>query len=158
MRSNISFLMMMFVSSNAFSPSISSFFYNPKELRQVSSRPDVKKVSSEKRRYIIDIDGTICTKTNSDYCMSEPIYENIDAFNKLFEYGHEVHYWTSRGALSGKNWDVLTVKQLNSWNVKYHTINMGKPHYDVWIDDKAINSRVFCDREEDPNTFEGINY
>ena len=56
-----------------------------------------------------------------------------------------MHYWTSRGALSKKNWDKLTVKQLLSWGVKYHTINMGKPHYDVWIDDKAINVKHFCD-------------
>ena len=94
MRSNISFLMMMFVSSNAFSPSISSFFYSPKELRQVSCSPDVKEIFPDKRRYIIDIDGTICTKTKSDYYMCEPICENIDKFNKLFEQGHEAVSYT----------------------------------------------------------------
>jgi hypothetical protein len=50
---------------------------------------------------------------------------------------------TVRGAYSGKNWDDFTVNQLESWDVKYHTINMGKPHYDVWIDDKAINANDF---------------
>ena len=60
-----------------------------------------------------------------------------------------MHYWTARGALSGINWDEFTVQQLESWNVKYDSINMGKPHYDVWVDDKAINARDFCDSIED---------
>ena len=98
-----------------------------------------------KKRYIIDIDGTICTKTNSDYPNSKPIFDNIDVFNMLYEKGHEVHYWTARGANSGLNWDEFTVKQLNEWNVRYDSINMGKPHYDVWIDDKAFNAQYFCD-------------
>ena len=25
------------------------------------------------------------------------------------------------------------------WGVKYNTLNIGKMHYDYWIDDKAIN-------------------
>ena len=61
----------------------------------------------------------------------------------MYDNGHEVHYWTARGANSGKNWDKLTIKLLEAWNVKYTSINMGKPHYDVWIDDKAINAEDF---------------
>ena len=89
--------------------------------------------------YVIDIDGTICDTKNSDYNNSIPKKENIKLFNNLYEEGHEVHYWTARGANSGKNWDDLTVEQLISWGVKYTSINLGKPHYDVWIDDKSIN-------------------
>ena len=33
----------------------------------------------------------------------------------------------------------LTVQQLKDWNVKYHELIMGKPSYDVIIDDKAYN-------------------
>tara|TARA_A100001015_G_scaffold300380_1_gene385712 strand:+ start:1374 stop:1784 length:411 start_codon:yes stop_codon:yes gene_type:complete len=131
--------------SNGYSVRYSNYFNSPKKLSKLSREPCIKKEKSDKRIYIIDIDGTICTKTKSDYISCEPITENIDIFNRLFEHGHEVHYWTARGALSGKKWDELTIKQLDSWNVKYNSINMGKPHYDVWIDDKAINSRVFCD-------------
>tara|TARA_B100001027_G_scaffold211661_1_gene180112 strand:- start:3550 stop:3960 length:411 start_codon:yes stop_codon:yes gene_type:complete len=131
--------------SNGYSVRYSNYFNSPKKLSKLSREPRIKKEKSDKRIYIIDIDGTICTKTKSDYISCEPITENIDIFNRLFEQGHEVHYWTARGALSGKKWDELTIKQLDSWNVKYNSINMGKPHYDVWIDDKAINSRVFCD-------------
>jgi len=138
-------LLMMLWYSNGYSVRYSNYFNSPKKLSKLSREPRIKKEKSDKRIYIIDIDGTICTKTKSDYISCEPITENIDIFNRLFEQGHEVHYWTARGALSGKKWDELTIKQLDSWNVKYNSINMGKPHYDVWIDDKAINSRVFCD-------------
>ena len=92
---------------------------------------------------MIDIDGTICNKTNSDYLNCNPRKDKIDLFNRLYNNGHEVHYWTARGANSGKNWDDLTIEQLELWDVKYNTINMGKPHYDVWIDDKAINVEDF---------------
>ena len=97
-------------------------------------------VNSNPIKYLIDIDGTICTKTNSDYLTYLPRKDKITLFNQLYDCGHEIHYWTARGANSGINWDELTIEQLDSWNVKYHSINMGKPHYDVWVDDKAINS------------------
>jgi predicted AAA+ superfamily ATPase len=93
--------------------------------------------------YLIDIDGTICNTKNSEYLKSEPIFENIVKFNKLFEQGHEVHYWTARGINSGKKHDILTYEQLNRWGVQYSSINIGKPHYDHWIDDKAINPDEF---------------
>ena len=120
-----------------------SLFTNNNGFRQIAIR-NQKIINKNKLRYIIDIDGTICTKTKSDYPKTNPIYENIDLFNQLYEKGHEIHYWTARGAISGKNWDKLTIKQLENWGVHYNTINMGKPHYDVWIDDKAINARHFC--------------
>jgi hydroxymethylpyrimidine pyrophosphatase-like HAD family hydrolase len=122
-----------------------AFLQQNRGFRQVANRPPSNNIPSDKKVYIIDIDGTICSKTNSDYTSANPIFENIDKFNYLYEKGHQIHYWTARGALSGKNWDAFTVKQLKSWNVKYNTINMGKPHYDVWIDDKAINVHHFCD-------------
>ena len=115
---------------------------NKNFFRQISVHEKISKPN--KLKYMIDIDGTICTKTNSDYLNSKPIYNNIEVFNNLYEKGNEIHYWTSRGALSGKNWDELTICQLDSWGVKYNSINMGKPHYDVWVDDKAYNAKHFC--------------
>tara|TARA_Y100000389_G_C17437714_1_gene506572 strand:+ start:533 stop:874 length:342 start_codon:yes stop_codon:yes gene_type:complete len=106
-------------------------------VRKVASRNH--KANPTSKSYIIDIDGTICNTENSNYPCSIPIIENIETFNQLYRDGHEVHYWTARGALSCKNWDKFTVRQLERWNVLYTSINMGKPHYDVWIDDKAIN-------------------
>ena len=65
--------------------------------------------------------------------------KKIKILNKLYEDGNEINYWTARGAMSGQNWDDFTINQLNRWNVKYTTINMDKPHYDLWIDDKTIH-------------------
>ena len=112
-----------------------------------TKRQGIRKIATDNRlpnsnckKYMIDIDGTICFTRNSDYHNSFPFQHNIDIFNKLYEKGHEVHYWTARGANSGKDWDDFTIEQLKKWNVKYTSINMDKPHYDVWIDDKAINA------------------
>lgn len=35
----------------------------------------------------------------------------------------------------------LTKSDLNEWGVKFHELVMGKAHYDLLIDDKAMNSR-----------------
>jgi len=120
-----------------------SFILN--KFREISHHIRSDNKVPHSRRYIIDIDGTICTKTDSDYPNCTPLYDNIEIFNQLYSLGHEIHYWTARGEISGKNWDEITLSQLKSWGVKYDTINMGKPHYDVWVDDKAVNTRMFCD-------------
>ena len=36
-----------------------------------------------------------------------------------------------------------TLKQLNDWGCKFTELRMGKPAYDLFIDDKNINSEVF---------------
>lgn len=101
---------------------------------------DNKIYNNNCKKYMIDIDGTVCYTKNSDYLNSVPFQYNIDIFNKLYDDGNQVHYWTARGANSGKNWDSLTIEQFKKWNIKYTSINMDKPHYDFWIDDKAINA------------------
>jgi hypothetical protein len=38
----------------------------------------------------------------------------------------------------------LTQEQLAKWGAKYHELDVGnKPHYDIWIDDKAFWSEDF---------------
>jgi hypothetical protein len=94
-------------------------------------------------KYMVDIDGTICYTNNSKYENSEPDFERIAHFNSLYDKGHEIHYWTARGANSGFDWKKLTIRQLNEWGVKYTTLQFGKPHYDIWIDDKAQNDKHY---------------
>jgi hypothetical protein len=94
----------------------------------------------EKKVYYIDIDGTICTLvSNGDYSSAEPFMERIEEYNKLFEAGNEVVYWTARGATTGLDWTVVTKFQFKKWGVKHNKLKLGKPHYDVFIDDKSIN-------------------
>lgn len=91
-------------------------------------------------KYLVDIDGTICAGTEKgNYPEGKPMVDRIAHFNKLYDEGHEIHYWTARGSGSGKNWYDLTLQQLKEWGVKFHSFNTGKPSYDIWIDDKAVN-------------------
>ena len=92
---------------------------------------------------VVDIDNTICTKTDGDYINAQPHVERIEKINKLYDDGHTITYWTARGMNSGKDWADLTHSQLELWGCKYHHLHMKKPSYDLWIDDKAINSEEY---------------
>lgn len=89
----------------------------------------------------IDIDDTICDKNGMDYSLAIPKYENIDKVNRLFDDGNNtIIMWTARGTMTGINWFETTHNQLIKWGVKFHELRMGKPAYDLLIDDKALNS------------------
>ena len=92
---------------------------------------------------MVDIDGTICYTNGNNYESSEPRYDRIKRLNKLYDEGNEIHYWTARGAKSGKDWTEFTKRQLGEWGVKSTSIRLGKPHYDKWIDDKAIDAEEY---------------
>lgn len=93
--------------------------------------------------YYVDIDNTICYTEKTNYKSSKPIYSRIEVINKLYDLGHTIIYWTARGSQSGIDWSELTVSQLDSWGCKRTDIKFGKPSYDLFIDDKAIESRIF---------------
>ena len=101
--------------------------------------------------YFVDIDDTICVK-NDDSCInyenSEPIKERIKLINKLYDNGHTIIYWTARGTGTGIDWAEVTQKQFTNWGVKYHELRFGKPIYDLFIDDKNINSETFFNKGE----------
>jgi mannose-6-phosphate isomerase-like protein (cupin superfamily) len=92
-------------------------------------------------RIFLDIDNTICKTGEGEdkYYKSIPIKERIDKANKLYDEGHNLTYWTARGGNSGIDWKELTIKQLNEWECKYHELIMGKPAFDLFIDDKCCN-------------------
>jgi len=94
-------------------------------------------------KYIIDIDNTICKTFDSQYPLSQPMMDRINKINQLYRDGHTIVYWTARGGRSGIDWTELTKKQLDQWGCLYHEIRLGKPSYDIWIDDKAINSEDY---------------
>ena len=90
----------------------------------------------------VDIDETICI-SNGDYENAKPIYDRIAKINKLYDDGNTITYCTARGTTTGINWYALTVHQLYEWGCKCHELRMGKPAYDLFIDDKVINSQEF---------------
>jgi len=95
----------------------------------------------------VDIDETICTHRETegprDYSKASPLFKRIDKINKLFDEGNVIIYWTARGTVTGIDWTETTQQQLNNWGAKHHDLKLGKPHYDLFIDDKNINSETF---------------
>lgn len=87
----------------------------------------------------VDIDETICSFTDGDYNIAQPLTTNIERINSLFDNGHTIVYWTARGTKTGINWYNTTLNQLSKWGCKYHELRMGKPTYDVLICDKTLN-------------------
>jgi mannose-6-phosphate isomerase-like protein (cupin superfamily) len=104
----------------------------------------------------IDIDSTICntdeTKGVDKYTHSTPIYERIEKANRLYDEGNIVTYWTARGSLSNNNYEELTKNQLKEWGCKYHKLLLGKPSYDLYIDDKSHNVDAFWPLERKSKT------
>lgn len=96
----------------------------------------------------IDIDDTIChLKIAGNYESAYPINGAVDKVNKLYEEGHHIVFWTARGTVSGIDWEPLCKRQLREWGFKYHELKMGKPAYDVFIDDKNVNSKHWLNDE-----------
>ena len=99
------------------------------------------------KTYAFDIDGVICTSSDSDYSNSLPNKAAIEKINKLYSAGNKIIIFTAR-FMGRTNNNIEKAKQLGyeetliqlkSWNVKFHQLFMGKPSYDVLIDDKAFN-------------------
>mgnify|MGYP001180214076 FL=1 len=92
----------------------------------------------------VDIDETICiSPEDRDYTKAQPIEKNIKKINNLYDNGNKIVYWTARGTGSGIDWRETTEIQFSEWGVKFHELHFGKPIYDLFIDDKNINSERF---------------
>lgn len=95
--------------------------------------------------YCFDIDNTICATDEGDYKSSIPGKDQIAIINDLYERGNTIILHTARN----KNFTELTKNQLDRWAVKYHTLILGKPFADLYIDDRAINSQEFFTKLEE---------
>ena len=86
----------------------------------------------------VDIDETICRyEGEREYHLATPVPKNIDKINKMFERGDTIVYWSARGSTTGIDWYELTADQLEEWGCKHTTLLIGKPHFDILIDDKT---------------------
>ena len=108
---------------------------------------------TNKRVIAFDLDDVLCYRTSEQgkvekYKTCKPITEMVTICNQCYDAGYKIVVYTARG-MTGFNGNVdaiysnlydLTTKQLSEWGVKYHQLIMGKVHYDLLIDDKAINS------------------
>ena len=100
-------------------------------------------------KIFVDIDETICiTPISRDYSEATPLKERIEKINKLYDEGNTIIYWTARGTGTGIDWLEVTVNQFNDWGVKYNDLMFGKPAYDLFIDDKNVNSETFFKHDQ----------
>jgi CMP-N,N'-diacetyllegionaminic acid synthase len=91
------------------------------------------------RRLVVDIDGVLAAASaDADYGKAEPMPANIAQLNALFDAGCEIVVYTARGSATGIDWAATTRAQLDSWGVRYHELRFGKPHADVYIDDRLL--------------------
>lgn len=93
-----------------------------------------------------DLDNTICTTVSSNYKKSKPKKKIIHFINQLYDQGFYIKIFTSRYmgrtkdkvSLSKKKDSGHTKKQLEKWGLKYHELFLGKPSYDIFVDDKSL--------------------
>lgn len=106
------------------------------------------------KTYVIDIDGTICRTSGMDYKNSVPIYERIEKINSLYQSDNTIIFLTARGMGRNRNsykmayeqFYEMTYEQLLSWGCKFHSLLLGKPAGDFYIDDKGINDLDFFEQ------------
>ena len=103
------------------------------------------------KKFCFDLDNTLCETSDGDYENSKPIREAINSVNKLHEQGNYIIIYTARmmGRCNGNISLVyesiyeLTKNQLNDWGIRYHNLILGKPEFDVLVDDKSIDFDKF---------------
>ena len=99
------------------------------------------------KRICFDLDGTICNNTWGDYKNAKPNKNAINKINDLYEKKNHIIIFTAR--FTGKNNENLgkfnkkqyefTKNQIDNWGLKYHELILGKPTYDILVDDKHFN-------------------
>ena len=94
-----------------------------------------------------DLDGVLCSNTWGSYEKAVPIQNAINKVNNLYAKGYKIIIFTSR-YMGRNNEDIkktyakgfeFTKTQLDKWSVNYHKLIMGKPSYDILVDDKHLN-------------------
>jgi len=112
--------------------------------------------STNKQKIVaFDLDDVLCSRPKGiehlgidKYKQCYPNEYYINMMNSLYDKGYYIKVYTARG-MTSLNGDVpliyeklyaRTKIQLTEWGAKFHELIMGKEHYDVLIDDKAINA------------------
>ena len=92
-------------------------------------------------RIVCDIDGTLIYSVlrNGSYFVTDHNYSLVASLNNSYDSGDEIILHT------GRHWNhlKLTIDQLEEIGIKYHSLVMGKPVGDVYIDDKAVRPDEF---------------
>jgi len=97
--------------------------------------------------YCFDLDNVLCRTFGNNYKKSKPIKKNIKVLNILKKKGHYIKIFTSRfmgrnnenKELAKKQGYEFTKNQLKQWKVSYDELILGKPSYDIFVDDKNLS-------------------
>lgn len=110
---------------------------------------------STKHTFCFDIDGTLCEikPETKEYSEVTPFKDMIAEVNKLYDNNYHIILFTSRGMrtydgnINAINREIRPVleKWLETHNVKYHELIMGKPWGNnvTYVDDKAMTPSHF---------------
>ena len=106
----------------------------------------MKKNKKYKKIICFDLDNVICSTKSNDYENSKPIIKNIKVINYLYENDFYIKVFTARymGRNNQKKSEVSKYRGITKLfldkkcKVKYHELIMGKPSYDLFIDDKCF--------------------
>ena len=98
---------------------------------------------NRKKIFCFDIDGVICNTKKKDYLKSKPNKKVIKIINQIY-INHKVIIFTAR--YMGRNKENISVakkqgykktyNQLIKWGLKFDELRLGKPTFDVYVDDK----------------------
>lgn len=97
-----------------------------------------------------DLDDTLCHRPSGltgidKYHASVPDQRMVSLVNECHDAGYRIIIFTARGmaqfdgsvAIATDALFELTKKQLISWGIKHDLLIMGKPEYDLLVDDKT---------------------
>ena len=86
-------------------------------------------------RIVIDLDGTICEeKPTFEKSLAKPLPKAVEAINDLHDKGHFIIIYSSRGWAEYN----MTLEWLKENGIPFDLLMLGKPIYDMWLDDKAV--------------------
>lgn len=99
-----------------------------------------------KKIICFDIDNVICSTKGSNYKNSKPIVKNIKIINLLYESNFHIKIFTSRymgrhnenKSKVNKYYNITRIFLIKKCKVKFHELIMGKPSYDLFVDDKCF--------------------
>ena len=97
-----------------------------------------------KKKLCFDLDGVICTTFKKRYFTAKPKKKIIKLINELYK-KNTIIVFTARfmgrynnAKIAKTKGEKLTKNQLKKWNLQYHELIMGKPSFDIYIDDKNL--------------------
>jgi len=74
-----------------------------------------------------------------DYKIIEVDKNRIEKLNKLYEEGNEIHVWIEDTTLFLSP----ILEKLEKWGCKFNYVKLGKPNYDLIIDEKSEKTSRF---------------